>query len=275
MKKSPTKFQKAFLSLCLISMLSISCSSDSGGDPDVVFTSLTASKTFLYTEETVYLSFDGTGYENVIVSSTNPSVTITKATSTLYEIKSTLAGAANVYIELSNNSNKEFKNITLNFHEHGVKDYTTVEGIKVNYDGSAKVLSLLGEPDYKSDSTSETSEYWHYGSKGLKFTITKSSSVVNQIDMFSSYYYYTNGANQQITYTNYPYEIGNSWKVNNNNTTMDMIINQLGAPTLKSTSTTSLTNRLYQYSTQKLVFRFYSDSEDNYTGKRINYFSVY
>ena len=64
-------------------MLSISCSSDSGGDPDVVFTSLTASKTFLYTEETVYLSFDGTGYENVIVSSTNPSVTITKATSTL------------------------------------------------------------------------------------------------------------------------------------------------------------------------------------------------
>jgi hypothetical protein len=51
----------------------------------------------------------------------------------LYEIKSSIATSANIKVELSNNSFKEFKNITLNFYEHGVKDYTTVEGIKVNY----------------------------------------------------------------------------------------------------------------------------------------------
>ena len=255
-------------------MLSISCSSDNK-DPTIFFTSLKANKEFVFTEDSIVLSIDGTGYTTISVTSTNPAITITKATSTSYEIKSSVATSAYIYVELTNNTNKEFKYITLNFYEHGVKDNTTVEGIKVNYDGSAKVLALLGEPDGKLDSSTGTLEYWNYGSKGLKLTITKSSSVVDQIDMYSSNYYYSNSSNVQTNYTNNPYEIGNSWKINNSSTTMDMIVSKLGLPTIKSTSTTSLTNRFYQYSTEKIVFRFYSDSEDNYTGKKIIYFAVY
>ncbi|MFM9825675.1 hypothetical protein [Flavobacterium sp.] len=273
-KKLSNKIYFTFLPLCLVILLSISCSSDNK-DPTILFTSLKANKEFVFTEDPIVLSIDGTGYTTISVTSTNPAISITKATSTSYEIKSTVATTAYIYVELTNNANKEFKYITLNFYEHGVKDYTTVEGIKVNYDGSAKVLALLGEPDKKLDSSTGTLEYWNYGSKGLNLTIIKSSSVVESISILSSNFIYTNSSNVQTNYTNYPYEIGNSWKINNSSTTMDMIVSKLGLPTIKGTSTTSLTLRYYQYSTQKLIFRFYSDSEDNYTGKKIINFVVY
>ena len=93
--------------------------------------------------------------------------------------------------------------------------------------------------------------------------------------MYSNYYFNTNSSNVQTNYTNYPYEIGNSWKINNSSATMEMIVSKLGLPTIKGTSTTSLTNRYYQYSNERIVFRFFSDSEDNYTGKKIIYFAVY
>lgn len=148
--------------------------------------------------------------------------------------------------------------VTLNFYEHGVKDFNTAEGIKVNVDSSTKLLSLLGTPESKLDTSTGTSEYWVYNTKGLVFTIIKGSSIVDQIELFSTY----------------PYEIGNNWKINSA-TTMDMVVTLLGLPSAKSSSTTSLTNRSYQYTTQRIVFFFQSDSEDNYNSKKITYFILY
>lgn len=259
------------LTLCLI-MLFASCSSDE--DPAIVFTSLDANKTDVYIDEAITLNINGSGYKDANLVTTNDKIKITKVTNTIYEISSTEATSAKIHVILSNNTYKNTKNIDLTFAEHGVKNYDTVEGIKVNVDLSSKVLSLLGEPDSKTNSTDGLSEYWRYASKGIMFTITKSNSIVNQVDLFSSNYYYTNSANILVSYTNYPHEIGNGWKINST-TTMDMVVTLLGVPTLKSTSVSSTTNRMYLYSTQKLVFRFYSDSEDNYTGKKIIYLSVF
>lgn len=274
MKKSfLKKVTTTLLTLFIATLLSTSCSSDDEKDPIVVFTSLSADKTDVFIEDVIVLNFEGTGFSDVNIASNNTSVKITKVTSTIYEISSTVAATTNIYIALSNKTYKEHKSITLNFCEHGVKDFNTVEGIKVNVDKSSKVLSLLGEPDTKMNSTDGLSEYWRYVSKGLGIVVVKSSTTVEQIDILSSYYYYTDSANTQVPYTNYPHEIGNGWKINST-TTMDMVVAKLGNPTLKST-TSATTNRAYQYSTQRIVFRFYSDSEDNYTGKKIIYFSVY
>jgi len=266
------KVSTTLLTLLIVTLLSTSCSSDNEKDPAVVFTSLSANKTNAFIEETIVLNLEGTGFSDVNVASNNTSVKIIKVTSTIYEISSTVATSTNIYVSLSNNTYKENKSISLNFCEHGVKNYKTVEGITVDTDKSSKVITLLGEPETKTTSTDGLSEYWIYASKGLCFIITKSSSMVNQIEMFSSYYYYTNSANTQVLYTNYPHEIGNGWKINNTNTTMDAIITLLGVPTTKNSFNT---NRMYQYSTQRIVFRFFSNSEDDYTGKRIMYFSVY
>lgn len=264
----------SFLTLSFAFFFFTSCSTDDK-DPAIVFTSLEANKTQTYIESAITLNFSGTGYSDISVTSTNTAVKITKTSSTSYEISSTIATSANIVVALKNNSYNESKNITLNFYEHGIKNFNTVEGIKVDVDLSSKITTLLGEAENKTNSTDGLTEYWYYYTKGISFSITKLSSIVNQIDLYSSNYYYVNSANTQTSYTNYPYEIGNSWKINNSTTTMDMIVTQLGIPNTKGTSTTSSTNRYYQYSAQNIVFRFYSDSEDNYTGKKIIYFSVY
>lgn len=263
---------RAILTLCLI-MLLAACSSDEK-DPAIVFTSLEASKTLTFIEEPITLNLAGSGYKDVTLTTSNTKIKITKLASLVYEISSTEATSAKIYAELSNNTYKETKNIDLAFAEHGVKNLNTVEGIVVNTDKSPKVITLLGEPDSKTTSTDGLTEYWRYYSKGLGIIVVKTSTIVDQIDMLSSNYYYTNSSNIQVNYTNYPYQIGSGWKINST-TTMDLVVAQLGNPTLKSTSTGSTTNRAYLYSTQKIVFRFYSDSEDNYTGKKIILVTVF
>lgn len=259
----------------LIILFSVSCSSDDDKDTEVVFTSLEASKTNAFIEETITLNFNGTGYTDVNVTSSNPLIKINKAANSVYEISSTERTYAKIYVELKNNTNSQIKNIDLLFVEHGVKDSNIAEGIRVNSDNSSKVLKLLGEPDIKSDSEDGLSEYWRYASRGLRITIIKKTTIVNEIDMYSSNYSFTNKENVNVNYTNYLYEIGNGWKINNSATTMDMVVNQLGSPSSKSTSSTSPTNRTYEYANQRMLFRFYSDSEDSYTGKKIISFSIY
>lgn len=261
-----------------ISFIILSITSCSSGDaePELVFSSLTTSKTYTYIENSPILTFVGTGYDNVNVTSTNTLVTIVKKTETTYEIKASAETLATIKVELSNNSKKEFKTVQLYFFEHGVINSNTVEGIKINTDNVAKTLLLLGEPEYKTDSSDGLKEYWRYYSKGLALTIVKSSKIATQIEMFSSNYYYINSDNVKIYYTNYPYEIGNGWKINNTSTTMDMVVNKLGTPAIKRSSTSgSSINVYYQYTTQQIVFRFISDIEDNYTGKKIINYTIY
>lgn len=254
--------------------LFISCSSDDK-DPDVAFNSLSANKTDLYIEDVATINVDGTGYTEMNLTSTNSKIKITKVASNLFEVSSTGATTATLYAELKNNSYNKIKSITINFAEHGVINFSTIEGITLNIDKTDKILNLLGDPEVKSDSPNGTSVNWIYPQKGIIITIDKNTNIANLFNLLSSYYFYTNSENVKINYTDYPYEIGNGWKINSTNTTMDMVVNALGLPTAKNTSTSSPTNRGYQFSNNRRWFRFYSNSEDNYTGKRIIQCTIY
>lgn len=270
------KVTTTLLTLFIATLLSTSCSSDDEKDPIVVFTSLSANKTDAFIEETIVLNLEGTGFTDANLASSNTSVKITKVSSTIYEITSSVATTTNIYVSLSNNTYKEHKNISLNFCEHGVKNFNTVEGIRVNIDKSSKVLSLLGEPNQKSTSTTGLIEYWTYSSKGILVAITKGTSVVNNINIYSSNYFIMLENGSKLNYTNYPYEIGNGWKINNVNTTMDMVIAKLGAATEKiSSSDPASTLRTYIFTSQNLYVSFYSNTIDDYAGKTIRALVIY
>ncbi len=270
MKKLSIKnLTSIIVTLCLVALLSVSCSSDEEKDPAVIFTSLEASKTDAFIEEKIILTLAGTGFTDVNLASSNSSVKITKVTSTIYEISSSVAVTTNVFVSLSNNTYKESKSVALNFCEHGIKDFNTIEGIKINIDKSSKVLSLLGEPENKTSTT--TMEFWRYTSKGLLFAILKSSNVVDYINAYSSNYYITLDNGTKVNYTNYPYEIGNGWKINNPNTTMDMVITKLGAPAEKINTDPVSTLRIYRFANQNMYLSFYGATEDDYVGKTIKY----
>jgi hypothetical protein len=265
---------RTILTLCLV-MLLASCSSDEK-DPEVVFTNLEANKKDAFIEESITLNLEGTGFTDVNLASSNTSVKISKVSSTIYEISSSVATTTNIHVALSNSTNKASKSVTLNFHEHGIKNFNTAEGIRPNIDKSAKVLSLLGEPTQKSTSTSGLIEYWTYPSKGLSIAITKSSTVVNNINIYSSNYFIMLENGTKMYYTNYPYEIGNSWKINNVNTTMDMVITKLGAASEKfSSSDPASTLRTYRFASQNMYLGFFGATEDDYVGKTIKSLILY
>lgn len=274
MRKSFLKNVSSILTLCLVMFLA-SCSSDEK-DPAVVFTNLEASKTDAFIEETIILNLDGTGFTDVNLASSNTSVKITKVSSTIYEITSSVATTTNIHVALSNNTNKANKSVSLNFYEHGIKNFNTAEGIRANIDKSSKVLSLLGEPNQKSTSTSGLIEFWAYPSKGLSIAITKSSTVVNNISIYSSNFYITQENGTKLNYTNYPYEIGNSWKINNPNTTMDAVITKLGAASEKiNSSDPASTLRTYRFASQNMYLSFFGTTEDDYVGKTIKALILY
>ncbi|MGA9637697.1 hypothetical protein [Flavobacterium sp.] len=267
---------KLLIPLCLFVLLSVSCSSDEKKDPQVEFNDLTTSTTDQFIEDVVTINLEGTGYTEANLYSSNTKIKITKIATSVFEISSTVATTATITAELKNNSSNKTKSVTLNFVEHGVKDFNTVEGIKVDVDKSNKVVSLIGEPDYKINSTDGLTEYWIYLSKGLDVHIFKSTTVVTQIAMKSSNYFYTNSENITAFYTNYPYEIGNGWKINNAATTMDAIVDKFNSSITKSgLNTPPVSNIGYQYEKERLIFRFYSDSEDNYKDKKIIFFTIY
>ncbi len=262
------------LTLCFV-MLLASCSSDDK-DPEVVFTNLEANKKDAFIEESITLNLEGTGYTDVNLASSNTSVKISKVSSAIYEVSSSVATTTNIHVELSNNTNKANKSVTLNFHEHGIKNFNTAEGIRPNIDKSSKVLSLLGEPNQKSTSTSGLIEYWAYSSKGLSIAITKSSTVVNNINIYSSNYFINLENGTKLNYTNYPYEIGNGWKINNVNTTMDAVITKLGAASEKfSSSDPASTLRTYRFASQNMYLSFYGTTVDDYVGKTIKSLILY
>lgn len=266
----------SFATLSVVLLFAVSCSKTDVEDPAVVLTSVTASKTDLFTDQIATITLEGTGYTDAYLTCSNTKVKITKVASTVFEISATEATTALIYAELKNKTKNQTKTITLTFAEHGVKNFNTVEGIKVNTDGSAKVVRLLGEPELKSTSTDGLAEYWRYFSKGLYIIINKSNSVVEEIDLYSSNYYYTNPTTSAITrYTDYGYEIGNGWKINNIATTMDMVVTKLGPNYTKSTQTAGSTNRTYVYAAEKIVFNFYGATEDDYSNKPIIRFIIY
>lgn len=263
------------IALCLVVLLA-SCSSSDEKDPAVVFTNISSTKTYAFIEDKITLTIEGSGYTDIIIKSNNDKVRITQITSTVFELSASEASNATIYAELKNNTYKETKNITIGFVEHGIQNLKTVEGIKVLADNSDKLVRLLGEPLLKTSSTSGLTEFWSYPSKGLGFIITKSSKIVNSITIYSSNYLITLEDKSKVYYTNYSYDLGNGWKINNLGTTVDAIITKLGAPSEKiSSSDPSSTLRTYRFSNENIFITFFANAEDDYFGKTIKSLIIY
>lgn len=248
-----------------------SCSS-SDKDADVVFSSITTNKKDVFIEEPIVVSLEGTGFTETNLTTTNSKVTIKRVTNTAFEVSSTEATACKLYAELKNGSNTQFKYVDLYFYQHGILNFKTTEGITVNTDTSDKILRLLGEPEIKTELTGTTpAEKWEYPSKGFGFIVIKSSKLVTVSYVYSSYFYalLSDGVTK-VTYTKYPYEIGNGWALDNVLYTMTNVINKLGTDYIKASSTTTtLRNYKMSVDNQKVYFYFYSDSEDDFSGKKI------
>ncbi|WP_418263345.1 hypothetical protein [Flavobacterium faecale] len=261
----------AVWSLGLGLLLCISCSSDDK-DPNVIFNTMSANKTDVYIEEPIAITLEGTGFTETNLTSTNSKIKITKISNTSYEVSSTEATTGKIYAELKNKSNSQSKNINLSFYKHGIIDFKTVEGITVNSDTSDKIIKLLGEPEVKTDLTASTpAEKWEYTSKGVNFIVIKSTKLVTIANVNSSNFYtFLSDGITKLTYTKYPYEIGNGWKIDLSTTTMTNVINKLGTDYIKSSSTTNmLRNYKFSFDNQKVYFYFYADTEDDYSGKTI------
>lgn len=274
-KLSLKKNFNSIIALCLVVLIA-SCSSSDEKDPVVVFTNISSNKTYAFIEDKITLTIEGSGYTDIIVKSNNDKVKITQITSTVFELSASGAADVTVYAELKNNIYKETKNITLGFVEHGVQNLKTVEGIKVHSDNSDKVTRLLGEPLLKSSSSSGLTEFWSYPSKGLGFVITKGSKIVSSITINSSNFYILLEDKSKVPYANYPYDLGNGWKINNLGTTMDAIITKLGLPSEKiSSADSSSTLRTYRFSNENILVYFYANTEDDYFGKTIRLLYIY
>lgn len=266
------KITNRLFSLGLAVLFLVSCSSSEDAAPEVTFTAMTASKTDVFIDQPITITVDGTGYTDVNLTSSNSKIKITKLTTTTFEVSSTAATTAVVYAELKNSSSTKTKSVDVNFASHGVLNFKTAEGITINVDTSDKILRLLGEAEVKTDITaSSPAENWEYPSKGISFIVIKSSKLVSVAKVnTSNFYALQSDGVTKVTYTKYPYEIGNGWKLDQSTATMTQVIAKYGSDYTKSSSTTTtLRNYKYTIDSQKAYFYFYSDSEDDYIGKTI------
>ncbi|MCG9793485.1 hypothetical protein [Flavobacterium algicola] len=266
------KITNRLLSLGLAVLFLASCSSGEDAAPEVTFTAMTTNKTDVFIDQPITITVDGTGYTDVNLTSSNSKIKITKLSTTTYEVSSTAPTSAVVYAELKNNSSTKTKSVDVNFASHGILNFKTAEGITINVDTSDKILRLLGEAEVKTDLAGTTPvENWEYPSKGISFIVIKSSKLVTVAKVNTSNFYalQTDGITK-VYYTKYPYEIGNEWKLDLATATMTQVIAKYGTDYTKSSSTTTtLRNYKYTIDSQKAYFYFYSDSEDDYTGKTI------
>jgi hypothetical protein len=259
-----------FIALLMVVMSISSCSEDNV-DEQVVFTSLVASETKAFIENEITLTVTGTGYDEIIVVSENDDVVVEEIIPKTYKVTATKTTSGKIYVQLKNGTYDETKIISVNFYEHGLKDFQVLEGIKIGSDTSAQLLDLFGEPEHKSDNGS-TAENWTYMSKGINFVLYKTTNKVVFATAFSSNYYVNVSDTEQVSYTTYPYELPNGWKVNQ--TTMNSVVDKYGNPNNKYSSDTTPI-KTYQYTSNKFYVSFYGDTEDDYFGKEIKLISIY
>lgn len=260
----------SILTIFFLGLLATSCSKEE--DPPIVFNAILADKTDVFIGEKITLTLDATDFSNAEVSTSNPAVQIIKKTSSTYEISADRSASATIHVSLKNNADTKNKSIILSFNQHGVTNFKAVEGIAPKVDKSAKVLTLLGEPDYNSDTTDGIYEIWVYPEIGLSFFITKKTKIVYQIGVYSSSFSFTAKNNTAVGYKTYPYEIGNGWRLEDYNTPMNLVVDELGTPNSK-TSDGFYNN--YGYYSKQTIFGFFSDDVNSYSGNYIASLIIY
>lgn len=261
----------SILTIVFFGLLVTSCSPNDEDRP-ITFNAILVDKADVFVGEKITLTLDATDFSNAQVSTTNPAVQIIKKTSSSYEIIADRAATATIYVSLSNNADIKNKSIILSFSQHGVTNFNAVEGIAPKVDKSTKVLALLGEPNYISDSSDGLYGYWIYPEMGLSFVITKATKVVSQIGVYSSNFVYTTKNNTSVAYKTYPYEIGNGWRLEDYNTSMNLVVDKLGTPNTKTSN--GFYNNYFYYS-KRIIFGFFSNDVNSYANNYIASLIIY
>lgn len=255
----------SILTIFFLGLLATSCSPNDEDQP-ITFNAILADKADVFVGEKITLTLDAIDFSNAQVSTTNPAVQIIKKTSSSYEIIADRAATATIDVSLSNKIDKKNKSIIVSFSQHGITNFKAVEGITPKVDKSVKVLALLDEPDYISDSSDGLYEFWIYPEIGLSFVITKATKIVYQIGVYSSNFVFTTKNNTTVAYKTYPYEIGNGWRLANYNAPMNLVIDKFGTPNSK-TSDGFYNN--YGYYSKQIIFGFFSNDANSYANNYI------
>lgn len=257
----------------ILAVFFTSCSKDDEGTP-VIFTSLTATKAHSFIEDNITINIAGEEFMDVIVTSNNSSVTITELTNISYSIEASEAAVAVISVQLINESNTAIKDLVLSFNEHGVTDFSVVEGIEIGFDKSDKIMALFGDPEGKEDSSSGEREYWYYFSKGFSFLVNKSNTIAEESRLYGSDWKRTINS-VELNGSHYSNEISDSMIIANGQVVMDTIINKLGQPDEKHTSTMAGSPLKWYIFNEGAKIFFLSDSIDDYTGKTVLYVDIF
>lgn len=281
---------KKTLSILFLSIFILSCSSsdDSIVEPElptvietppvetnpIIINNITSSKELAFTDETITLNIDASGYSNLDVTSTSSNVSITKTSDTTYNVNTTDAEDIIIQLAFSFNDFIETETINLSFFKHGVIDYNIVEGIEIDVDTSDKIISLLGEPSLTESNNSGTAMRWHYFDLGMRFEVLTDTNVVNEVRLYGREFDRTaNGISN--TSGIYQYEIGESLKISNSQLTTDVVLNTFEFDNEKGTE--SADNNLFfiNYPRIGVIFFYFAEDINQYSGQTIPYLTVY
>lgn len=262
------KLLNYFLFVIIACFLCIGCSTDDNDNDSelpVEFTALEASKTYSFIENTITLTIIGEEFTNIEVTSDNSDLTITQINDTNYEVSSLVEARGVISVKLKNGSSSEAKLKSVSFHEHGIKNFESVEGIEINVDKIDKVLDLIGEPDRILNRASG-SESWYYFSKGIVLSVQNSNDIVQEATVFAVEWRITIG-DDSFEASIYANDINDIWNLSQASLIMDDVISLLDLP--DNMVENALGNiKEYVYN-EGVIFSFASDDLNNYQGKQV------
>lgn len=249
-----------------------SCSNDD--DSPNYFKELTATKAYSFVEGNITITIDAEKFTDIVVLSSNSDVTIAEVNATTYTISALEAAETMISVQLKNDGHTETKSIDLSFYEHGIKGFSMVEGVEIGTDKTDKILTLLGEPEGKEDSSTGEREYWYYFSKGFSFLINKSTTIADESRLYGIDWKRTISGSEKLG-NHYPHEISESLIIANGQVQMDAIISKLGQPDEKHVSATSGSPLKWYVFNEGVKAFFNADTVDDYAGKTVLYMDVF
>lgn len=269
------------IAYCCSFVLFISCQQDAETPTEVIFNGMDISKTVSFTDEPIVVTIDGSGFANAEVSSNVGLVKFKKITGNSYEVSSTEAVKATIYVSLVGVNGAltgDTQTFNVEFVEHGVKNYSFVEGIEINVDPKTKLVELFGEAEYSYVNDEGNYEYFYYFKKGIWFVVSTTSSRVIYARFYGIGW---NRTFEEVTYTGKPYsyqieDFGSF--LDNDGVLMDKVVQAHGLTQDKFSYPSPSTTKRYTYymSDVKNTVEFYFSSltEEAYQGRKILYMNI-
>ncbi len=262
----------------------ISCGETEEIVPEIVFTNSTLSSGVSFVENKVSLIVEGSGFSEVQVRASESSVVIEELADNLFEISTNAAVSSAIYVTLKNDFGgySETQTHSITFVEHGVKDFTTVEGVHIDRHKRDRVIQLLGEPDYIELINLGAFEGLFYMDLGLIFTIDIGSQFVTAVNVYGYSWSKSVSENEYRTVKKYPYSIGDLGMFTSlEGILMDAVVEKMGLPAMNRkyvSSNVLSTRKWYVYDAYSdlvaAIFYFNSDDVDAYQGEKLTHLRI-